>query len=299
MKRSALLLSGLVLLLATPHVFAEGEEAHCSALLAPSTLSLRDTGFDQPRAACGAKSISVGTRAFALIDTPDFYGSLSGSFFFDYHTRHESGFEFGIGARLIDYRFAQSAVFTADEVSGGPVYLEVLRPAKRNWFGYPAVLGHGLRVDVPYSNSSDDSFTLSASPSVMASVFLSTSMHLHGRVAALLWSVLPDSGADGRTALLASSDFSYAPHSRIGLLVGTELQGGWYGLGLDHLQARAGLRVRTGDSGAIELSAGTALAGSERADLVAWIGYRHIATPKTKKKRSRLKDWAAFAGTAR
>lgn len=290
MKRAAILLAGLGLSLPSLRVVAEEES--CTALQAPSSLSFRDTGFDQARAACGANTMSAGARAFALVDERDFYGTLSASLFIDYRILHDSGFEFGIGARLVDYRFAQSAVFTANEFSVGPVHLDVLRPSKRTWFGQPLVLSHGFRFDVPYTNSSDGSFTLSASPSIMATMFLSPSLHWHGRVSALLWSVLPDAGADGRSALLGSTDLSYSPYSLTSLLIGTEVQGGWYGLGLDHWQVRGGMRIRAGASGAMELSAGTALAGNERADLVLWFGYRRSTAPKKQNKPSRLQDWA-------
>jgi hypothetical protein len=103
---------------------------------------------------------------------------------------------------------------------------------------------------------------------------------------------LPEGGADSRAALLSSLDLSYAPVSFASLLVGSEVQVGWYGLGLDHLQARAGLRVAAGKGAAVELSAGTALLGSERADIVTWFGYRRTAMPDAQIKPSRLQDWA-------
>ena len=264
----------------------------CTELLAPPSVSLRDTGLDQPRAACAANTAAAGARAFVLIDEPEFYGTLSGSLFLDYRILHATGFEFGIGARVVDYRFAQSAVFTADEFSFGPLHVDALRPDNRNWFGKPVVLSHAIRLELPLTNTSDDNLTVSVSPSMIASMFVSDKMHLHGRVAGLLWSVLPDSGPDSRAALLSSLDLGYSPVSFASLLVGTEVQGGWYGLGLDHLQARAGLRIAAGSGAAIELSAGTALLGSERADIVTWLGYRRSTTPKKQDKPSRLQDWA-------
>ncbi len=267
-------------------------EATCSELLAPTSLSLRDTGLDQPRAACAADTVNAGARAFVLVDKPEFYGTLSGSLFLDYRILHATGFEFGIGARVVDYRFAQTAVFTADEFAFGPIHVDALRPENRNWFGKSVVLSHAIRLELPLTNTSDDNFTLAVSPSVMASMFLSEKMHLHGRVAGLLWSVLADSGPDSRAALLSSVDLSYAPLSFASLLVGGEVQGGWYGVGLDHLQARAGIRIAAGSGAGIELSAGTALLGSERADIVTWLGYRRSTSPTKQNKPSRLQDWA-------
>jgi hypothetical protein len=258
----ALLVAAIVLSTST---IAAAEDT-CTELLGPASLSFRDTGLDQSRAACGADSLAAGARTFVLVDKPEFYGTLSSSFFLDYRILHETGFEFGIGARVVDYRFAQSAVFTADEFSFGPIHLDALRPDKRNWFGKPVVLSHAMRVEVPFSNSSDESFTLAVSPSVLASLFVSEKMHIHGRVAGLLWSVLPESGPDSRAALLSSLDLSYAPLS-------------------------FGFRIAAGRGAAIELTAGTALLGDERADIVSWLGYRRSTAPK-KDKPSRLQDWA-------
>lgn len=268
------------------------QERTCSALLAPSSVSLRDTGFDRPRAACGADSMAMGARAFALIDTAGFYGSVSASLILDYQYLHSSGFEFGIGARLADFRFAQTGAFKADELSAGPIHVSALRPSKRRWFGNEVVLSHGLGVNIPWTNSGNDNFTLSVTPSVMSTMFLSPKLHVHGRVAVLLWSVLPEAGADGRAALLGSSDVGYAPLSFASLIAGAQVQGGWYGLGLDHVQVRGGLRVAVSEKGALELSAGSVVAGRERADLVVWLGYRRSISAKTKSKPSGLKEWA-------
>ncbi len=280
--------------LASIHTLASSAHAEdCKALLAPSGISLRDTGFDQNRVACAFDGYSAGVRAQATIDTPNFYGTLGASLMLDYHWVNISGFEFSLSARAADYRFAQSAVFTDGDLQAGPLSFGVLRPLKKRWWNIPTRVGHSLRFDIPRTNLADNSVTVSASPSLLATLMPSSNFHVHGRISALLWSVLPEAGADSRAALLTSLDASYAPASVFSLVAGAELQGGWYGLGLDHLQGRAGLRFGVG-SGAIELSAASVVAGSERSDLVAWIGYRYIAPPEKAKPptRSKLKDWA-------
>jgi len=288
----SMVVAPLGLCLSSAAASAEEQAPSCSALLAPASLSLRDTGLDSPRVACGATGYGAGTRAFALVDTPNFYGSLSASLLVDYRYLTSTGFELGVGARLLDYRFTQTAVFTTADLTLGPVHVDVVRPARSNWWGKPLVLSHALRVEIPRSNLSDDNIVVALSPSIMSSMFVSPAVHWHSRAAALLWTALPDSGPDGRAALIVSSDLAYSPLSFASLLVGTEVQGGWYGLGLDHLQVRGGLRIATGEFGAVELSAGTAIAGEERADLIGWIGYRSLRAAPPKKKRSRLHDWA-------
>jgi hypothetical protein len=263
----------------------------CDINLAPASVSLRDTGLDQPRMACAVGSLEVGARSFALIDEPNFYGTLSASLFVDYSILHATGFEFGVGARVIDYRFAQSAVFTTSELAVGPVHFSALRPRRSTWFGVPTVVGHGLRLEVPFSNSSYRDFTLAASPTMMATMFMSEKMHVHGRLSGLLWSIIGDKGADSRAALVASSDIGYQFLSFASLVAGAELQAGWYGLGLDHALVRGGFRFGVGQ-GAIELSAAGAPLGEERADVVLWLGYKRVGKAEDKPKRSRLRDWA-------
>tara|TARA_R110002073_G_scaffold332410_4_gene518380 strand:- start:3137 stop:3931 length:795 start_codon:yes stop_codon:yes gene_type:complete len=261
-------------------------------MLAPSAVPLRDTGLDQNRVACAVEGFSVGTRGLATIDAPNFYGTLSASLMLDYRYLHAAGFEFSVGARLLDYRFAQSAVFTEGDVSVGPVSVGVLRPKNTRWWGIPVAVGHSLRFEIPYTNSSDGSLTVAASPAYLVTLAPSSKFHIHARVASLLWSVVPEAGADSRAALLASSDIAYSPASIFSVTTGAEVQAGWYGLGLDHVQARAGLRTAIGKSGALELAAATTLAGAERNDLVFWIGYRSITVEEPRPKRSRLRDWA-------
>lgn len=281
-------LVGLVAM--APDVHAD--DAPCRATLAPSALSQRDTGLDRNRVACGVDGMSIGTRAHATIDTPNFYGTLTASLFLDYQWLHTSGFEFSLGARLIDYRFAQSAVFTEGDFALGPISVGVLRPRRTRWWGQPVVSSHAMRLEIPGTNSSDESLAVAASPQLLVTMMPSSRLHLHGRLAALLWSVLPESGADSRAAVLASADVAHTPLSRIAVTAGLEAQAGWYGLGLDHIQVRGGWRFRIGEAGALELSAASALAGAERSDLVFWLGYRKIAVPKSKPGRSRLQDWA-------
>lgn len=267
-------------------------EPTCLAGLAPSAVSVRDTGLDRNRVACGVDGFALGTRGQAVIDTPNFYGTLSGSLFLDYQWLHQTGFEFSLGARLVDYRFAQSAVFTDGSYSLGPISVGVLRPRRTRLWGYSIVSAHAFRFELPFTNSSDESPVIAASPSLLATMMLSSRLHLHARSSALLWSVLPASGPDSRAALLASSDIAYAPLPMLAVTAGTEVQGGWYGVGLDHLLARAGVRALIGSENAIELSAASAFLGSERTDLIVWLGYRRFAAKKKQSKKSRLQEWA-------
>ncbi len=289
---AAFTLGGLALS-ATP-AFAQPPKSPspCLALRAPASISMQDTGLDSTRAACGMDSFAIGARALAFIDTPNFYGTLSSSLFLEKRILHSTGYEFGVGIRLADFRFAQSAVFTGTEVSSGPLTLSILRPSQRTWWGRPAVVSHSLKLEIPLSNLRDENIVVAASPSVSASLQVVANLDVHASMAALLWSVLPESGADSRLALRSSLDLGYSPVSFGALVFGTDLQAGWHGLGLDHWQLRGGFRVATGTTGALELSAGLAVAGVESSTLVGWLGYRFSQVPPAKKKRSRLQEWA-------
>lgn len=264
----------------------------CRASLAPSPLAVRETGLDSNRVACGVDGFAVGTRGQAVIDTPEHEGVLGGSLFLDAQWLHETGFEFSLGVRLVDYRFAQSANFTDGEYSLGPITVGVLRPRHTSLWGYSLVTAHALRFELPFTNIHNDDLTITASPSLLATMMVSSRLHLHARSSVLLWSVLPAAGPDSRAALLASSDVAYAVFPLLAVTVGTEVQGGWYGLGLDHLLARVGMRASIGSEGAIEFSAASILAGSEQTDFVVWLGYRRFATKQEATKKSRLQEWA-------
>ena len=264
----------------------------CLALRAPASISMQDTGLDSTRSACGMDSLAIGARALAFIDTPNFYGTLSSSLFLEKRMLHSTGYEFGVGIRLADFRFAQSAVFTGTEVSSGPLTLSILKPSQGTWWGRPAVVSHALKLEVPLSNIRDENVVVAASPSVSASLQVVANLDVHASMAALLWSVLPKSGADSRLAVRSSFDLGYSPVSFGALVLGTDVQAGWHGLGVDQWQLRGGFRVATGTTGALELSAGLAIAGVESSTLVGWLGYRFSQAPPAKKKRSRLQEWA-------
>ncbi len=285
-------LLALVAVALLSHARAANADSQCLARLAPSSVSLRDTGLDRNRVACGVSGLSIGSRALTILHKADRYEALQTSLFLDYQHLHVSGFEFSIGARLVDYRFTESVGISDGQSVVGPIYVGVLRPKKTNWWGIAGMTGHQFRLQIPMTNSGDDNVTVAASPAALTTLMPSSRLHIHGRVAALLWSQLPKTGADSRAALLASADLSYAPLSLFSLTAGAEAQAGWYDWGLDHVQVRGGFRVRIGREGALEVTAGSVLVGSEESDAVLWFGYRKIANEAQTTTPSRLQEWA-------
>jgi hypothetical protein len=271
---------------------AFADESTCSPMLEPAQISLRESGFDMSRSACVAEKYQLGARSYALIDTPNFYGTLAGSIYFDWSMVHLSGFELGLGARLLDARFVQSAVLPMSELAAGPLRAWAVKPRETTLFGIDAIVSHALLLDIPATNFSLSVPSLAASPALLVTFKPSADFRWHARLAALLWAALPESGVDHRAALAASTDVALRTWSWLAFTAGVEVQGGWYGLGLDHLVPRGGARFGWGKGHAIELTAGTAVLGEERADLSMWLGYRFVEPREAPPpRRSRVGNW--------
>jgi len=282
MLRQVLVLS----ILAAP-AWAHAEGDSCTALLDPASPSLESSGLDQGRAACGATMWSIGTRGISL-DADSYTADL----LLDLRFLDETGFEFGIGARLLGYQLVRFGDVEETSTDFGPVRLFVARPDRRRWWGQPAYVSHVFSIEVPYSNTANKNFSVLASPGIVASLLPSERLQFHGKIAGLLRSTLLDDGPDTQAALSVSADLGLAPVSTWALLLGGEAQGGDYGVGLDHLIARGGTRVGIGN-GALEVSVAYRVAGDEPKDSVFWIGYRHATrTTPSQKPHSRLLDWA-------
>jgi hypothetical protein len=242
-------------------------------LLAPPELGLRDTGFDRARGACLATTARAAARALALIDEPRFYGTLSSSLLVAVRGRHAAHWEWELAARVFDYRFAQNAVVTGDELAFGPLAAG-LRHGRVTALGdRPLALAAGVRLELPRTDSGYGVATTAAALSAEAGLALSPRLALHGRAAALAWAVAPGHRLDGRAAFALSADTVAAATGWLAGAIGLDTQLGWYGLGLDHLLVRAGARLRLGGAGRLDLAVAVPLLGRERADLVFGLGF--------------------------
>lgn len=242
---------------------------------APIATALRDSGFDAAANPCLTTSLTAWTRALALIDTPEFYGTVSAAMFAELRWRYLSDFELSVGTRLIDYRFAQNAVVTGDELSAGPLYLAAASAADVAVAGRPLTWAWKLRFDVPWTDTSSDVAVIAASPQLAAVWALARQWRIHGRMAALLWAARPPGDVLVRRAGLASSEVAWTPLTWLSVAGGAETQVGWYGLGLDHFMAKIGARFAFGPGWRMELGVSVPLAGSERTDAAALLGVSH------------------------
>tara|TARA_R110002096_G_scaffold143328_5_gene299408 strand:+ start:59014 stop:59460 length:447 start_codon:yes stop_codon:yes gene_type:complete len=125
-RQACLLLLLLVVLVhGTDVAFAD---SRCDGRMAPVSLSTNETGLDQARDACTSRSLGIALRGLSLVDTGNYYGTLVGSLFLDYHHPLCDRYELSITGRIFDYRFAQSAVFKSTETSIGAGHLWAISP---------------------------------------------------------------------------------------------------------------------------------------------------------------------------
>lgn len=258
---------------------ARAEPCGDAGLTAPADVAVHDTAIDSPRGACVDGGWYWTNRALALIDTADFYGTLTGAALLGVRVDPkvvgaDIYFPVGsveLGARVADFRFAQTAVFAESELSIGPVFVGV---STRPWRWGDTVADLALRVDLPLTNRGYGVPTWGLAGMARLSWRASPSVTVHGRAGAVQLVVDPIDDAYARHAGLVSGDVGWAATSWLGLAVGAEAQAGWFDLGLDHLLVRAAARVRVRGHHRIELGGAAVLAGNDRTDLavaLSWV----------------------------
>lgn len=254
---------------------AATETGICSRpMLAPIELPLRDDGIDAVPGACGRTVLDARLRGTALLDLPAFYGTLAGSFMIGIRYKENNYFQWELGTRAIDYRFAQNASLVLSEIAYGPAYVGAagLFSARLGDRDLPLAWSPSLRVSIPFSDSGYDIAVTTMRPAVAATLELSERVHIHGRGALLLWLAGASDRTRGRVAVSMAVDGAASLRSWLAVTMGTEVQSGWYGLGLDHWLMRGALRVRLAGRYRLELGAAVPLVGSERTDVVLGLG---------------------------
>jgi hypothetical protein len=239
----------------------------CAAPLEPAWVPVRDSGLDAARSACTETALHARARGLAVIDEGDFYGTVAGSLFVSGRWLTRGGIELSATVRAIDYRFAQNAVLTADEVSLGPIVLGVSQSRPTTQLGSRGSWAPELRLEIPRSTWGDEATAIAASPAATLSLAWSQNLQLHLRGRLLLWAARAAAGIDTRAALAASTDVGWRPGRWTAITAGLEAQAGWHE-SFDHLLTRAAVRV--GADFAVELAAAAPIPalGDERTDLI-------------------------------
>jgi len=229
---------------------------------APVEASLRTVGG--PRTPCAEKAFLFHVQGAATIDLPQFYGSLGGAAMAGLRWP-VYGVEWSIEANVVDWRFVQTASYTADEFGLGPFVVGALLPRKLRLFGIEWAVAPAARLVLP-----PDTHVDVASMALEAAVHVGArplhALAIQGSAVLLGWGALPTGGFLGRGAVQLSAGATLAPARWLRGSLGLEAQTGWYGPGLDHILVRGGVSV--GRRHQVTLGVLAPLAGAERTDLV-------------------------------
>jgi hypothetical protein len=230
----------------------------------PPEIGVREGDLGAPRAPCAEKSVYLHLRGYALLDIPDFYGTLDASALVGVRVPFaDRRVEISASARLVDWRFVQNASVAVDELGAGPLAVGALIPLHVGaWAMAPSLRWFVPGTDRPGSATA---LELGWSQARQARRWLS----LYANAALEGWMAWPAA----RAALALSGGAAWTPKKWFALALGVEAQAGWYGTALDHLLARGGLRFRTG-AGDFALDAIVPLAGSERTTAAAQVDWQ-------------------------
>ncbi|MBI4509458.1 MAG: hypothetical protein HY698_07460 [Deltaproteobacteria bacterium] len=245
-------------------------EDPAAGLLGPPELSIRQGELDAPRSPCVTRALFAHAQATALIDMADFYGTLGAGIQVGARVPFR-GLEWSLSLRAVDWRFVQNASIAASETGLGPITLGVLYPTIRTVIHRQVAILTGVRLVVPFTDSTYDVPVGAVAGTVDAAIRLRSWLALTSHAAVKGWSAWPTGGWDGRGAVVAGAGASFLPWRWLGVHLGLEAQSGWFGLGLDHVLTRGGASVPLRKTGRIGVGAVMPLAGAERTNLGALV----------------------------
>jgi hypothetical protein len=255
-----------LLLVAAP---ARAETVCDDPIVDPVAVPVRAGGFDLTRSACLRADFQSRIGAHALVDTPDFYGTLGGDFFIGVRFLEEMGLEWGATIRVVDLTFAQTAVVSATETTYGPISVHAaIADATRE----DLQVGGMLRLELPFTRAVGLPTNSGAQLAGLVTFAAHDRVALHGRAALLGWFGSSAGGTDLRGAGVLSSDASIRTISWLRASAGLELQAGWYRSGIDHLAARVGAHWRIQGPWRVDVGALLPFAGEERTDVAFTLG---------------------------
>src|SRR5690606_15437493 len=173
-----------------------------------------------------------------------------------------------------DVRHAQNAGVDETEAAFRPADLAAAAERERRTLaGRPPHLAWARRLGPPYTARGHGVPVAAASPHVVAARAAYPALAGHAAVAGLLWLARPPDDVHARRAAALSTDWAWAPAGAVAIGLGAEAQTGWYGLGLDHLLVRGGLRVPLGCRARLDLTGAARLLGEDRTDALVQLGF--------------------------
>lgn len=240
----------------------------------PIAVVWREAAADALRGACLQTDVAIRLGGRALIDEPDFYGTLGSDAAFAVRFVDGKHLEWGLGFRIVDLAFVQNAVWKITDARYGPVSAHVAYGGRSRLGGRALARTLALRVNVPLTESRIEGSSGAAQLAALATWHARSRLRVHGRAMLLGWYGSSIGGTSWRGAAALSADVSWRANRWLTPTAGVDLQLGWYGAGLDHVAVRAGAHWRVKGRWRAEAAAGLPFAGAERQDLALTLGVR-------------------------
>ena len=168
----------------------------------------------------------------------------------------------------------QNAVWKRVEPSYGPVVAHGALGTATTLAGRPVRLAVVAQAALPYTRSTVAGSTGALQLGAVATWHARARLRVHARAAALGWYGAAVTGTSTRAAGLVALDASWRARRWLSAELGVDVQGGWYGVGLDHVAVRAAAHWRVVGPWRVAVGVGAPVVGAERQDLAATVGVR-------------------------
>lgn len=261
-----------VLAVAARSAHAEAPAGPCAeSFLDPVITPVRAAGIDGQRTACLRDEAVVVLHTDALIDTPGFRGVLGGELRAIGRMRLGAHAELDVAVRALRVVYVQNAVTKVTAAQFGPL---MLGGAWGTSLGrtQPVQLALAGSLELPYTRQEVDTLHTSGDLAVLATTALTARTTLHARLG-LVWMYASSlGGRTARAAPRAGVDLARRVGRHLALQAGADVQAGWYGAGLDHVNLRAGVHARLRGAWRVMAGLGVPLGGDERMSAVFDLG---------------------------
>ncbi len=176
----------------------------------PVAVPWRESGVDAPRGGCLHADVGASVRGHALIDTPDFYGTIAGELVLAIRLLESDRLEWGFSLRALDGIFVQNAVLAVDEVGYGPIFGHIALGSRGERAGKALARARYARAELPFTRSRLDGSSGALQLGVAETWHVRSSLRVHLHGAVLGWYASSNTGRDGRAAVMTSADVACA-----------------------------------------------------------------------------------------
>lgn len=241
------------------------------SIVDPVITPVRAAGIDGQRTACLRDEALVVLHTDALIDTPGFRGVLGSELRAIGRMRLGAHAELDVAVRALRGVYVQNAVTKVTAAQFGPL---ALGGAWGTSLGdeQPVQLALAGSLELPYTRQEVDTLHTSGDLAVLATTALTARTTLHARLG-LVWMYASSLG--GRAAWAAPRagvDLARRVGRHLAVQAGADVQAGWYGAGLDHVNLRAGVHARLRGAWRLMAGLGVPVGGDERTNAVFDLG---------------------------